>query len=133
MEDDVGTAVGLLHLVDGIFRAAVAGPAHGLAALAPALGDDLDLLAHQEGGVESETEMADDGLGLVLVLVEEVGDAGEGNLVDVLVDLLGRHADAAVGDGERAGLLIEDDADGEVAQVAGEVACRGEGLHLLRG
>ena len=133
VEDDVGTAVGLLHPVDGVFGAAVAGPAHGVAALAPALGDDLDLLAHHEGGVESETEMADDGLGLVLVLVEEVGDAGEGNLVDVLVDLLGRHADAAVGDGERAGLLIEGDADGEVAQVAGEVACRGEGLHLLRG
>ena len=77
--------------------------------------------------------MTDDGIGLVLVLVEEVGDAREGYLIDVFVDFFGRHAQSVVADGERLGLRIEGDADGLVAHFALEVALLGQGAQLLCG
>ena len=77
--------------------------------------------------------MADDGVGVVLVLVEEVVGARECNLVDVLVDFLFCHTEATVADGERALVLVETDVDGQVAQLALEVAFRGIGFELLRG
>ena len=56
--------------------------------------------------------------GLVLILLHELLGAREGDLVDVFVHLLGRHADAAVGHGERFLLLVGGDADRHVAQIA---------------
>ena len=44
--------------------------------------------------------MTDNGVGVVLVFVEEVVYAREGNLIDVLVDLFFCHADTPVADGE---------------------------------
>ena len=45
----------------------------------------------------------------VLVLLQEVGGAREGDLVDVFVDFLGCHANAGVADGHGACRLVEDD------------------------
>ena len=118
--------VRLLHLELGRARAA---PMHGLRPLAERTGDDLDLVRHHEGRIESQAEMADDRL--VLVLLHELLGSREGNLVDVAVHLLGRHADAAVGHGERPGLLVDGHADREVAQFALGLADRREGLQLL--
>ena len=77
--------------------------------------------------------MADDVVGIVLVLLEEVGDTREGDLVDILVDLLLGHADTVVADGNGAFVGIEIHTDGEVAQIALEIALLLKGLHLLRG
>ena len=75
--------------------------------------------------------MSDDGIGVVLVLVEEVGNARECDLVDIFVNLLLGHADASVADGQRAFLGVEAYAHGEVAQFALEVAAFGKRLQLL--
>jgi len=53
--------------------------------------------------------------------------------LDVAVDLLGRHAHAAVGNGQRPGLPVGLDADRQVAQLALELAGRGERAEFLRG
>ena len=112
---------------------AVAGPVDGLGAFLPAEGVDGDFLADHEGGIESEAEVADDGVELVLVFLEELAGGGEGDLVDVAVDFLLGHADAAVDDLEGLFLLVQLDADLELAELALEIAAGGERLHLLGG
>ncbi len=133
VEGDLGAAVLFLAGAHGVLRGAVAGPGHGLGAFLPAEGVDGDLLAHHEGGVEAQAEVADDGAELVFVFLEELAGGGEGDLVDVAVDFLLGHADAAVDDLEGFLLLVELHADFQLAQLALEVAAGGEGLHLLGG
>ena len=77
--------------------------------------------------------MSDDGVGVVLVFVEEIVHAGECYLVDVLVYLLLGHAYTSVADGECAFVGIETHVHGEVAQFALEVATLCKGLELLCG
>ncbi len=77
--------------------------------------------------------MSDNGVGVLLIFVQEVGGAAEGYLIDVAVYLVGGHADAAVGDGDGSCLGVEVDAHLEVAQLALEVALAGERLEFLRG
>ena len=88
--------VALLHRELG---RAVALPMHGFAALLVGSGDDLHFVRDHERRVEPQTEVADDRL--ILVLGHELLGAREGDLVDVAVDLVGRHADSAVGDREQ--------------------------------
>ena len=133
VENDIGTAVLALSIFDGELRTAVASPAHGLSAFLIGAGDDFHLLADHECRVEAQSEMADDGVGRLLVFIEEVGNAREGNLVDVLVDFLGCHADASVADGKRLCLLVEGHANSQVAQLTLVVAAIGQRLHLLCG
>ena len=45
---------------------------------------------------------------LGLILLQKFLRAGESHLRDVFFDLLGSHADAVIGHGERAGLLVGD-------------------------
>ena len=77
--------------------------------------------------------MADDGVGIVLVLLQEVVGAGESYLVDVLLNLLGCHADAVVAHGDGLGILVDADAHLQLAHLTLEVAFAGEGLQLLGG
>ena len=77
--------------------------------------------------------MADDRVGRVLVFLEELLGSREGDLVDVFLDIVGVHADATVGDGERAGLFVNFDTDVKLAELALELAERSEGLQLLGG
>ena len=123
---------GFLSSLDGELRASVAGPLHSLGTLLVAAGDDVHLVAHHERRVEAQSEVAYYGIGIVLVFVEEVVDAREGNLVDILVYLLLGHSDASVADGQRAGILVQAYSYRQVAQLSGEVAFLGEGLQLLR-
>ena len=50
--------------------------------------------------------MTDDLLAAVLVFLHEVVRAGESDLVDILAHFLRRHADAVIGKGQNAVLLI---------------------------
>ena len=115
MQDDIRSTVLLLCVVNGELGCAVAAPAHGLAAVLIALRDDLHLVRHHERGIESEAEVSDDGVGLVLIFVEEVGHTREGDLIDVLVNLLSRHTQTAVTDRDGLVVLIHTHMDGEVA------------------
>ena len=133
VQHDVGAALGAVGLRQRELRRAVARPLHRLGTLLPRAGDDVHALRHHEGAVEAQPEVADDGIGVVLVLLQEVVGAREGNLVDILVNLLLGHAHAVVADGDGALLLVEADADGQVAHVAVEVALQLHGLQLLRG
>ena len=82
------------------------------------LREDLHFLGNHEGGIETKTEMTDDGFRFVLILIEELLSTGEGDLVDVLVHFLSRHADTTVGNGECFFLFVNRDAHAEVTQVA---------------
>ena len=75
--------------------------------------------------------MADDGIGVILVFLEKLLGSRECNLVDVLVDFLGGHADAAVAHGERSGLLIDADIDTQILGRTLEIAGSGQRLQLL--
>ena len=81
--------------------------------------------------------MSDDiggfGLALGLELGDELLGTREGDLVDVLVDLFSVHADAAVAHGEGLFLLVDFHLDGEVAELALELARGGQCLQFLRG
>ncbi len=133
MKHDVSAAVGFFALVNLERRRTVARPLHGLCALAVAERHDVHAVGHHKCRVEAQTKVADDGRSVVLVFLQEVVCAREGYLVDVFVDLLRRHADAPVADGERLRLLVGRDAHGEVAELALEVALHRERFQLLRG
>ena len=67
------------------------------------------MVGHHEGGVEAHAELADDVGGVlpaVLLLGQlllELEGAAAGDGAQVLLQLLLRHADAVVGDGQGAG------------------------------
>ena len=77
--------------------------------------------------------MPDDVVGIILVLLQKIVHPREGYLVDVLVYLLIGHADTAVRDGDGALVLVQADVNGQVAQLALELALLGQRLQLLRG
>ena len=120
--------VALLHRELG---RAVALPVHGFAALLVGSGDDLHLVRDHERRVEPQTEVADDRL--ILVLGHELLGAREGDLVDVAVDLVGRHADSAVGDREQPLVGVHRNADRQVAQFTLHFAARSQCFEFLRG
>ena len=74
VEDDVGTTILALSIVDGELRASVTGPANSLGTFLIALGDNLHFLRNHEGRVEAQSEVTDDGICRILVFVEEVGN-----------------------------------------------------------
>ena len=125
----MGLALSIVNLVG---RTAVAAPLHSLRTFLPALGDNLHLLRYHEAGVEAQTKMSDDVVGIVLVLLKEVRHTREGNLIDILVNLLLSHADTVVANGDGTLVGIQAHADGQVAQLVFVVALFLEGLQLLR-
>ena len=56
--------------------------------------------------------MADNGIGIFFVLLEEVICSRKSYLVDVFVNFLGSHTDAAVADGQCAGFFVKLDLNG---------------------
>ena len=132
-QNNVGAALGLVTVLHLKLRRAVTRPVHGLGAFLPAQGAYFHLLGHHEGRVETQTEVTDDGIGGVLVFLEELLGSREGDLVDVLVDFLGCHADAAVAHGERSGLLIDGDGHAQPFGRAFEFTGSREGFELLGG
>ena len=108
----------LLDRLDGELAAAVGLPAHALVRLlAGAAGQHRHLVGDDERGIEAHAELADQVRVLLLVageLREELARAGLGDRAEVGDRLLAAHADAVVGDGERARLAVVVDADLQV-------------------
>ena len=76
--------------------------------------------------------MADDVVGVVLIFLQEVVNAREGNLVDVLVNLLLGHTDTAVRDSDSSLVRIQCYVYGQVAEFVLELALLSQCLQLLR-
>ena len=76
--------------------------------------------------------MTNDIIGIVLVFLQEVVDARECYLIDILVDFLFGHTDTAVADSECTFLFIKAHSYCQVAQFALEVTLFGKCFHLLR-
>ena len=85
--------------------------------LAGAAGEHRHLVGDDERRIEADAELADQMRVLLLVageLAEELARAGLGDRAEVRDDLVAAHADAVVGDGDRARLAVEIDADRRV-------------------
>ena len=76
--------------------------------------------------------MTDDGIGLILIFIEEISNAREGNLIDVFVNFLLCHSDSMVTDSERTLVFIEEDLNLQVVCIAFEVTLLSKSLQLLR-
>jgi hypothetical protein len=127
-QHDRGAARGALARLDREFALAVGDPSAGLVGAGLAR-DYLDLVSHHEGGIEADAELADQRAVLALVageLLEELGGAGARDGAEVLDQLLAAHADAVVGDGERAplGVGLEHDPEGSVLADEGRLGQR---------
>ena len=109
VQDDVRSGRVLVDVLKREVGRTVAAPLHSLAAFALAERDDVHAVGHHEGRVEPQPKVTNDGLLRVgvLVLLQEVGGTGEGDLVDILVDLLRGHANAIVADGHGACRFVE--------------------------
>ena len=115
-EDDVGAVLGALGLGDSVALNAVGFPRPRLVA-AERAGNDAYLGGNHEAGVETDAELADD-VDVVALLLGVVGlerlGIGVRDGAEVLVELVLRHADAVVGDGDGASALVEADVNGQL-------------------
>ncbi len=70
----------------------------------------MNLVRYHKRGVETQAEVSDNLVivGLVLVLLHEIRGAGKSDLVDVLVHLLGGHAQTIVMKGDGLGFGVYD-------------------------
>ena len=112
----VGAVALALGLLDGVALDAVGFPGPGLVA-AVGLRHHAHGLRHHERAVEAHAELADDvdvvALLLGVLLLEGHG-IGMGDGAQVAIQVLLRHADAVVGHGDGAGVLVEGDVDAEL-------------------
>ena len=113
VECDGGTDGFLVAIGHLIFCTAVAGPVNRRRILLIRQGVDVDLICDHEDTVEAEAEVSDDLIivGLILILVDEVRRTGEGNLIDILLDLLCGHTDTVILEGDGLMLGIDDHID----------------------
>ena len=89
----------------------------------------LDAVGHHEGGVEADAELADQAEPFLCILqsLQECLGAGTRQGAEIVDQLLPVHADAIVGNGERLGLCVGLDPDGQPL-VAGQKLRPGDGL-----
>ena len=131
VQNDVGAVATLLvGFGHSVFGRALAGPNDGLRAFTIRASANLHLVRYHKCRVETQTEVADNGL--ILVLRHKLLGTREGDLVDVLIDLLGCHTDTRVRYGQRASRLIDRNTNGQIAQLALELANRRERAQFLR-
>ena len=119
VHNDAGSTVFLFHFLQGERRAAVATPFHSRSVLI-ALSNDVHLFADHKGAVESQSEVANNGIGIILVFVQKVVGTREGNLVDVLLYLIGSHTYTTVGNGNGLGILVNANGYFQISQFAFE-------------
>ena len=122
VQRDVGTARGLVDHLDGVVALAAGFPAHRLVGFdAGAAGNHRHLVGDDEGGIETDAELADQ-VGILGLVAgqrrEEFAGAGLGDGAEVLDGFIARQADAVVGNGDGARGLVEGDANLEIAIVA---------------
>ena len=95
---------------------------------APGPRNDLHVIGHHEGGVKAHAELADHIHVVLFVpqLLLELERAAFGDGAQVAFQLLTGHADAVVGDGEGARVLVGDQGNFQVAAAGGDGAvCQG--------
>ena len=129
IQDDVCSAIFFFRLFQCVFGCAVAAPFHRNGSFFIRFGDDLHFLGNHERRIETKSEVADDGGCVVLVFFNELFCAGEGDLIDIFVDLFGSHTDTAVGDFDR--IAIEADMYSQISQFSFELADRSQCFQLL--
>ena len=140
VQHDAGAAIGAPtcasfiisrhSLVHGELGVALATPVDGGFVLVR-LGENLHLVGHHKGRVETKPKVSYKVFRHILVLIQEVGCTAEGYLVDILLHLVGGHADAAVFHREGLLLAIHFHLHGQVAGVALQLAARGKGFQFL--
>ena len=114
-------------------HAVLARPMDGFGALLPAEGLDFNPVGHHKHGVEAQTEVADDAALVVflaaVIILEELLGAGESDLIDISLHLVGGHADAGIGDANLLVLLVHGHGNGHRLLRAGvEHAELGDGV-----
>ena len=131
VQHNAGAALGvLLVLRHGELGVALAAPVDGGFVLVR-LGENLHLVGHHKGRIETQSEVANQIFLYVFVFVEEVGGTAEGYLVDILLHLFGGHTDAAVFHREGLLLAVHFHLHGQVAGIALQLAARGQGFQFL--
>ena len=112
-EDDLRAVLCLFTGRHGVAVRAVRLPAV-CAVAADRTGNDLNVLCDHEGGVETDTELANDvNVVLLFVLSLEGKRAGARDGAEIALELLSGHAAAVVLDDEAAVRLVESQLDGE--------------------
>ena len=91
---------------------------------------DLHFLAHHECRVESQPEMTDDSLSLVLVLIQKLLCTRKRDLVNVLIHLLCGHSYSVITHRKRLFIFINNDAYACITQVAFHFAYRRQRLQF---
>ena len=120
MKGDDGAALGAVAGFHGEGHAVLADPADGFGAFCAGEGIDGDFIRDHKGGIEAQTKVADNAaLVIALVILQEFFGTGESDLVDVLFDFLGRHADAVIGKTNLFCFFIQRDGDTIVAFLVG--------------
>ena len=116
IQGDLGTCGILVRLLHLKFRTAVTFPIDRLCAFFVGQRFDGHLVSHHEGRIKSQSEMSDDlvFIGFILILLHKSSGSGEGDLVDVFLHFVRRHADSVID--KLQGLLcgIGDDLNGKL-------------------
>ena len=111
MQDDLGTAIFPIDLLNGKLAVALGLPMHTLfCGCTGTAGKHIHLISHDKRRVETDTELTDQLAVLFLVagkLLEEFGGTGTGNGAQVLDDVVTGHADAVVGQGNGIRLFVK--------------------------
>jgi hypothetical protein len=111
-EDDFGASFGAIGVANFKLGRTITRPMNCCCALFVGEGIDFDLACHHEGRVEAQTEVPDDlAIATVFIFLDEFFGAGEGDLVDVLLHLVGGHADAVVCDRELFVVFVDRNLD----------------------
>ncbi len=114
MQRDVGAARRFVQHLDRELAAAVRFPAHTLIRLlSGAARRDGNLVGHDERGIETDPELADQVRVLLLVaaqLGKEFPGPGFRDRAQIADDLVSAHADAVVADRDGPGILVVTDA-----------------------
>ena len=110
-----GTALGALNGFHGELAFPVAFPAHALVGgVAGTAAEHLNTAGDDKGGIEADAELADQ-LSVLTAVAGHAGEkllgAGAGDGTQVVDHLFPVHADAVVGDGERAFVLVHREPD----------------------
>ena len=77
--------------------------------------------------------MPNDGIGIILIFIQEIRHTRERNLIDIFLNLLGRHTNTIIANRDGLCRLIQRDAHRQIAQFAFIIALLGQRFQLLCG
>jgi len=129
-QHDPRAALQTVGLADFEAALAVAGPTPALY-VAGLAREDVDLVGDHERGIKADAELADQRqvfLGVALHLFQERACARFGDRAQILDQVRSVHADAVVGNRQRAGVLVDRKADLEGGVIGQQVGRRQRGV-----